>query len=89
MLIHYNTRQPDPCCRLSVSTTVSAGGARAAAEPKQKMPQNREIDLIDKWKDVDLSDLELNKTRNLYEKKMQVGISAAHKLKSQLKNFVI
>ena len=45
------------------------------------MPQNREIDLIDKWKDVDLSDLELNKTRNLYEKKMQVGISA--KLRSQ------
>ena len=60
--------------KLSVSTIVSADGARSrmasSAEPKQKMPVNRQVELILKWKEVDTADEDLQKTRNLYEKKM-------------------
>ena len=60
--------------KLSVATIVSGDGARlrmpACAEPKQKMPVNRQVELILKWKEVDTADEDLQKTRNLYEKKM-------------------
>ena len=60
--------------KLSISTIVSGDGARtrmaSAGEPKQKMPINRQVELILKWKEVDTADEDLQKTRNLYEKKM-------------------
>ena len=34
-------------------------------------PVNREVDLINKWKEVDTADEELEKTRGLYMKKMK------------------
>ena len=60
--------------KLSISTIVSGDGGRSrmgmSTEPKQKMPINRQVELILKWKEVDNADEDLQKTRNLYEKKM-------------------
>ena len=39
-------------------------------KPKHKMPQNKEVDLINMWKEVDMADEELERVRGLYDKKI-------------------
>ena len=59
--------------RLSVSTILSDGpaaGKRTPRDPRQRMPPNREVELISKWRDVDMADLELQQTRQTYANKM-------------------
>ena len=47
--------------KLSVCTVMSSGDpantkAKLLSEPKQKMPANRAVELILKWKDVDIAE---------------------------------
>lgn len=73
---HENETVTELSRRLSVSTIVSGIGDVAKSrmvtcgDPKHKMPINRQVELILKWKEVDTADEDLQKTRNLYEKKM-------------------
>ena len=59
--------------RLSVSTIISdLNTARQGKpeDPKQRMPPNREVELISMWRAVDMADTELQETRSLYATKM-------------------
>ena len=58
--------------RLSVSTIISdLNTARQKPEdPKQRMPPNREVELISKWREVEQAEMELQHTRSLHEEKM-------------------
>ena len=58
--------------RLSVSTIISdLNTARQKPEdPKQRMPPNREVELISKWREVEQAEMELQQTRSLHEEKM-------------------
>ena len=40
-------------------------------DPRQRMPPNREVELISKWRDVDTADMELQETRQNYANKMK------------------
>ena len=71
---HENETVTELSRKLSVSTIVSGDGTKSrmvtTGEAKHKMPINRQVELILKWKEVDNADEDLQKTRNLYEKKM-------------------
>ena len=69
--------------RLSVSTILSAEPTeRGRGDPRQRMPPNREVELISKWRDVDLADVELQETRRLYATKMAEFDSRWRKLEA-------
>ena len=56
--------------RLSVSTILSEPPERSRGDPRQRMPPNREVELISMWRAVDMADTELQETRSLYATKM-------------------
>ena len=68
--------------RLSVSTILSEPQERSRGDPRQRMPPNREVELISKWRDVDTADSELEETRGLYAKKMAEFESRWRKLEA-------
>ena len=70
--------------RLSVSTILSAEPTERGSrgDPRQRMPPNREVELISKWRDVDLADVELQETRRLYATKMAEFDSRWRKLEA-------
>ena len=60
--------------RLSVSTIISdLNTARQAKpeDPKQRMPPNREVELISRWREVEVAEVELEQTRADHETKMR------------------
>ena len=58
--------------RLSVSTIISdlTTARQKPEDPKQRMPPNREVELISRWREVELAELELHQTRSTHEDKM-------------------
>ena len=60
--------------RLSVSTIISdLNTARQVKpeDPKQRMPPNREVELISRWREVEVAEVELEQTRADHENKMR------------------
>ena len=68
--------------RLSVSTILSEPPERSRGDPRQRMPPNREVELISMWRAVDMADTELQETRRLYATKMAEFDSRWRKLEA-------
>ncbi|XP_023340055.1 cilia- and flagella-associated protein 73 [Eurytemora carolleeae] len=56
--------------RLSINKSPKKEVVSKEEVPRNKIPQNREVDLINKWKEMDTAEDELKRTRVLYQKKM-------------------